>query len=221
AEYATMYDPAQIELSEKAKRGSPTGRRIDPDILKRWIAHYWGLCTMLDDLTGKVVDTLKRLGLWENTLFIFTSDHGEMMGDFGRFGKGNFLEPVIRVPLVVKPLKQGAGASGGSRAVVSDLVELIDIAPTILDYAGARIPSSVQGKSLRTALEGGGHGKEAVLCEYTTNKQDRHGKCLRTERYKFVYWAPDGERELYDLQEDPDEFTNLANDPAYAAVRME
>mgnify|MGYP001218578759 CR=1 FL=1 len=237
AEYATMYDPAQIELSEKAKRGSPSGRRIDPGLLRRWIAHYWGLCTMLDDLTGKVVDTLKRLGLWENTLFIFTSDHGEMMGDFGRFGKANFYEPVIRVPLIVKPPagSQGAGRgedAGGSAAgpgqrrwrpgaVVSDLVELIDIAPTILDYAGARIPSSIQGRSLRTALEGGSHGKEAILCEYTSNNQDRHGKCLRTERYKFVYWAPSGERELYDLQEDPDEFNNLANDRAYAALRME
>lgn len=217
APYSTMYDPDEIVLSDKYTKRPEGSRAPEPDVMRRWIAHYYGLCTMIDDLVGMVIAKLKELDLYDNTLILFTSDHGEMMGDFGKFGKGNFLEQVIRMPLIVKP----PAGEEGIQSKVSDLVELIDLAPTILDYAGVRIPSTIQGSSLRPVMTGEANGKEQILCEQTTNKQDSHGKCIRTERYKYARWSPQGREELYDLHEDPDEWVNLAGDERYASILSE
>lgn len=212
APYSTMYDPDDIILSDKYTKRPDPSRGLDPEIMKRWIAHYYGLCTMIDDLVGMMVATLKQLDLYDNTVIIFTTDHGEMMGDFGRFGKGNFLDAVIRVPLIIKPPVSETIA----HTTVKDLVELIDLAPTIMDYAGIRIPSTVQGSSLRPVMTGEQSGKDHILCEQTTNDQSSNGKCIRTKRYKYARWSPQGREELYDLHADPDEWNNLAGDPSHA-----
>ncbi|MDF2721070.1 MAG: hypothetical protein K0Q59_745 [Paenibacillus sp.] len=214
AEYANLYPQEEIQLSELyTKRGNPQ-RGPSEQALRRWISYYYGLCTFVDDMVGKLFRTLRDKGLWDNTVIVFTSDHGEMMGDFGKFGKGDFYESVVRVPLIIKP-----PANERHLPTVSDQVELIDLAPTILDYAGLRIPGTMQGVSLRPVMAGAAEGKEAVLCEYTTNDQSRHGKCIRTERYKYWFNAPEGRATLFDLQEDPHEFRNVADDPAYGGVR--
>ena len=215
--YSTMYDPDDIVLSEKYLKRPESSRVPEPDVMRRWIAHYYGLCTMVDDLVGMVVKKLKELDLYENTLIIYTSDHGEMMGDFGRFGKGRFYEPVIRMPLIIKP----PDGDENVQRRVSGLVELIDLAPTILDYAGLRIPPSVQGISLRPILKGEAGGKEQILCEYTTENKESNGKCIRTGRYKYARWSPQGREELYDLHTDPDELNNLADDERYADLLSE
>jgi arylsulfatase A-like enzyme len=211
--YAEMYRPEDIVLSEKYLRRPDPEKGPSEDIMRRWIAHYYGLCSMIDDLLGEVFDVLKQSGQWENTLIIFTSDHGEMMGELGKFGKGNFSEPVIRVPLVVKePQSKQRGQT------ISTLTELIDLAPTMLDYADVTAPSTIQGNSLMPLLKNNDYHKEQILCEYLTNDRQRHGKCIRTERYKYELWSPGGEEKLYDLQEDPGEWRDMAQDQKYFSL---
>lgn len=208
--YASLYDPADIPLTEKYLRRPDRNDGLTEEIIRRWIAHYYGLCTMIDDLIGRVVAHLRESGLLDNTLIVFTSDHGDMMGDLGKFGKGNFLEEIIRTPLVVRPPQPSADPR-----TIGELVELIDLAPTFLDYAGLPIPDTIQGESLRPLMETGRGGKERILCEFTNNAQTLHGKCLRTSRYKYVYWSGRQADELYDLENDSGEWNNLAADPAH------
>ncbi len=214
--YASLYDPGEIPLTEKYRNRPNPDEGPSERVVRRWIAHYYGLCTMVDDLVGRVIEELKKRNLIENTLVLFTSDHGEMMGDLGRFGKGNFLEEIIRVPLIVRP------PAGDERvAEIDRLVELIDLAPTVLDYAGLPVPEAVQGESLRPLVQTGEGGKDAVLGEFTANDRSLHGKCLRTERYKYVHWTGGRPAELYDLREDPGEWSNLAGDPAFRELLAE
>lgn len=234
SEYASLYPERDIQLGNRYLNRTDPSRLADENWVRRFISYYYGLCTLVDDMTGRLFTVLREKGLWDNTLIVFVSDHGEMMGDYGRIGKGNFYESTIRVPLIIKPPKDERkvvseeGRPSNSfhvdsvNHVVSDLVELIDLAPTILDYAGVRIADTVQGKSLKELMEGQGRGKEAVLCEFTPGGNLSHNaKCLRTDRFKYVYDGAGSSMGLYDLQEDPEEWHNRIDDPAYAGIRIE
>lgn len=181
--------------------------------LRIYRAYYYCLCSLLDDYVGMLLAKMAELGLLDNTLVLYTSDHGEMLGDFRLFGKGTFYEPVMRVPLIARP-------PGGCRGSVCDgLMEVMDIAPTILDYAGVPRPAEMQARSFRPVLEGGPGGHEAVLSEYTTNDRRINGKCLVTEHFKIVLWDVEQGGELYDLQADPGELRNLYYEPSWQTER--
>jgi len=225
APYAELYPLDQVPLPRQRQDdppASPKGRSRcswdgDEERIRRWVSYYWGLVSLIDDMVGRLVAVLERRGLMENTLIAFVSDHGEMAGDFGMMGKGNFYEEVIRVPLIAVP----PGAASMSRPAqgcrVSGLVETSDLAPTFLDYAGVEIPPQMPTRSLKPLLEGQGHGRESALCEYMTNDRTRQGTCVRTDRWKYAFWGGEHPAELYDLQGDPEELRNLAGDPAYRA----
>jgi len=216
AAYAELYPIDDIPLSARFTQCPDKPVEMTEQKARRFIAYYWSLCTFIDDMVSKLVERLKGQGGYDNTLIIFTSDHGEMMCDFGKRGKGNFDEAVIRVPCIVKPPRGQAPASS-----IDGLVELIDLAPTILDYAGLPIPELMQGTSVRPLIEGGGTGKDQVLCEFTTADRSQSSKCVRTDRYKYAYWSGGRGAELFDLQEDPEEWRDVADDPAYRDVRVE
>jgi arylsulfatase len=232
--YASMYDQSKIPLPEllharqknvpgEADRKSRWDREGGEELIRKVIAYYWGMMTFIDDMTGRIMDVMTQRGLWENTLVIFTTDHGEMLGDFGRGGKGNFSEQVIRPPYIVVP--PGSEARDEVRAAHGQ-VEHIDLVPTIMDYAGLAQPRELPGMSLRPALEtdegaAQWEGKEGVLCDNVDNGQRRRQKCLRTARYKYaITTAKDADApfvEFYDLEKDPQELVNVAGDAAYAA----
>lgn len=178
--------------------------------IRRWRSYYWGLVTLIDDMLGRIMEVLNKRGLWDNTLIIFTTDHGDMTGDYNMMEKGNFYEEVTRVPLIVVPPGEKV-----TRNRIDGLVEVSDIAPTILDYAGVSIPPQMQNVSLKPLMEGHGEPRESVLCEFMTSDQTRKGKCIRTERYKYIFWGLENEPEFYDLWEDPDELHNLYGDARY------
>ncbi|NOY81575.1 MAG: sulfatase-like hydrolase/transferase [Kiritimatiellaeota bacterium] len=180
-------------------------------IARKFIAGYWGLVTLIDDMIGRVLRALESAGVLDNTLIAFTSDHGEMGFDFGRLGKGNFYEPVVRVPLIVVP---PGGITGGRTA--SGPVECFDLAPTILDYARAEVPDNMSASSLRPLIEGRGEGRPYALCEYLSNDRKRAGVCLRTPHAKYVQWT-DGVEKFFDLEQDPLERTNLIDDSSRRA----
>jgi arylsulfatase A-like enzyme len=213
--YCRMFDPATVELPPNYGidiDGAPRPTTPEQDRVARWhIAHYWGLCAMLDDLVGRVLRALDESGQAQRTLIVFVSDHGEMLWERGRLAKAWFFDPIIRVPLIVVPPR---GAGEGRR--VDGIVETFDVAPTMLDYARAGIPSRMTASTLRPLVEGSGTGKPVALSHYVGSKRDFRTLCAVTERFKYI-WA-DGVRkeEFFDLVSDPLERVNRLNDPACA-----
>jgi len=212
--YDTMY-PMDESLFPPNYRvdqdGNPRTITAEQDeVARRFCAYYYGLVTLIDDMVGRIMAALEEKGILDNTLIIFVSDHGEMLFDRGRLGKGNFYEPVIRMPLIVKPPQQGAEAMQ-----VDGLVETFDVAPTALDYAGAEIPPAMSASSLRPIIEGKASGKKVALCQFVTNDKSVKGMCVRTERYKYAYWGGKRPEQFFDLQEDPLERRDLMDEPKY------
>jgi arylsulfatase len=181
------------------------------------IAAYWAMCDLIDVQVGRLLDTLDRTGQRDNTVVVFTSDHGEMLGDHGIYYKGPYCyDPAIRVPLIIStrnsPLKGPDPFIGRSGA----LVELVDIAPTLLEAAGLEIPVGMQGRSLWPMLTGQAdpqHHRDDVYCESYEISDD--GKpaatvtMVRTPACKLSAVHGRDEGELYDLAADPAETHNL------------
>ena len=187
-------------------------------------AAYWAMVDLIDDQEGRILQALETSGQRENTIVIFMSDHGEMLGDHGIYLKGPyFYEPAVRVPLIVA----WPGRTPGGRR--SDaLVELIDLAPTLLEAAGLPLYAGMQGQSLWPMLSGAApldQHREDVYCEYL-NAMPWHkdppafGTMLRSEDYKLVMMHGLATGELYDLGRDPNETYNLWNDANYGVVRQ-
>ncbi len=191
----------------------------------RWIrAAYWAMIEVIDRGVGRLLETLEETGQRENTVVIFTSDHGEMLGDHGIYLKGPyFYEPAIRVPLIISAPSM---IEGGRRSTA--LVELVDIAPTILDMCGLRRDPGMQGQSLWPMLNGEApldRHREDIYCEfYGSNFRydpPAHTTMVRTERYKLTVAHGQNTGELYDLYADPNETKNLWDDPSYVGVKVE
>ena len=173
------------------------------------MAHYYGFMSYLDQQVGRLLDTLDRLGLSEDTLVVFTSDHGEYMGSHGCIFKHMAMhEELMRVPLLAR--LPGAIPEG---SVSSALASSVDLMPTLLDYGGASVPDSVQGKSLRSVFEGetDDHHESVFTSFPAAGVQMR---MIRTGDHKYsLNWRPRQGDELYDLKTDPLEMTNLAGSP--------
>ena len=188
-------------------------------------AAYWAMCDLIDHEVGRMLDALERTGQTGNTLVIFTSDHGEMLGDHGIYLKGPFFyESAVCVPLIVSmpgTVQAGARSSG--------LVELIDLAQTVLDAAQLPRHAGMQCKSLWPVLIGEANGerfRDDVYCEYYNampwhKDPVAHATMVRSQRYKLVVAHGLGSGELYDLREDPGENRNCWDNPAYAAIKSE
>jgi arylsulfatase A-like enzyme len=176
-------------------------------------AAYWAMVDQIDARVGEVLDTLEASGQLENTLVIFMSDHGEMLGDHGVYPKGPFLyDPAVRVPLI---LSMPGTIPGGRRS--SALVELTDIAPTLLEACGEPVHPQMQGRSLWSALCADApieHFRDEVYIEYL-NSQPHKGEdqvfltAARTKEHKIVVRHGHNDGELYDLVNDPRERHNL------------
>ena len=182
---------------------------------RRMVAAYYAQILLIDDQVGRMLDALEASGQRENTLIIFTSDHGEMLGDHGLLQKGcRFYEGAVHIPLI---LSWPGHFQAGLRSTA--LVELTDLGPTLLDIIGLPISRHIQGKSLLPLLTGQSdpsHHRDFVRCEYH-DTLDRtyasHANMLRNDRYKLVVYHGHAVGELYDLEHDPDEFHNLWDEP--------
>jgi choline-sulfatase len=188
------------------------------------VAAYYTSVEYLDKNVGLVLDALSRAGRDQDTLLIYTGDHGYMLGQHGRFEKHCSFEPAIRAPLVMRlPGRIKPGRTSEA------LVELIDVAPTVMQLCGVAVPTTVQGRSLVDLLEGKtDQNRQQVFVEYAENEE----ALVRTDRWKLVYCTGKRERRdgyatgrplpgrtarLYDLATDPDELHNLAGLPDQAA----
>ncbi|MHC4346723.1 MAG: sulfatase family protein [Planctomycetota bacterium] len=186
------------------------------------LAKYWAQIELIDENVGRILDALKKSGQRENTVVIFTSDHGEMAGDHGLNKKGcRFYEGLVRVPLIF------SWAGHFEQGLKSDaLVELVDIIPTLLEMTGQSVPKDMQGKSLLPILKckaDPGEHREFVRSVYYKALQgpESYATMLRTRRYKIVNYHGHDLGELFDLEKDPNEFNNLWDNPAHIDTRFE
>lgn len=187
-------------------------------------AAYWAMCDLIDDQVGRLVDYLKQVGEYENTIIVYMSDHGEMLGDHGLYYKAlNMYDSAVRVPFIIhypKMLKPKR---------YPNPLEIMHIAPTLIDAAGLPKESAMQCDSLWPKLtEGEEILGEDVYCEYYNSIFERRlpshecfGTMLRSDRYKLIMTHGTSEGELYDMKEDPKETVNLFNKKDYAEAKSE
>ncbi len=244
--FDAMYDDVEIPLPQPMtlaaiKRLPPPLQSLilrfrpaydtDRDRLQWMYRSYYGAISHIDREVGLILEALEEAGVADNTIVVFSSDHGDQLLEHGLMGKNCFYEASVRVPLIVRfPGRVRAGQ-------YQELVESVDVLPTLFEFAGLPEPYSSQGRSLVALIStsGGDYAprqavfSENVIPEVITGGREefafikgkgirgiRHpdAKMVRTRRWKFIYY-PEGFAELYDLESDPHEMTNLADDPEY------
>ena len=222
-EYADMYNPSTIPLPRNFMPQHPffngwmTGRDEalapwprTPEIIQAQLADYYGMITHMDHQIGRILTVLEESGLSENTIIIFSSDQGLAMGSHGLLGKQNLYEQSMGAPLVFS----GPGIPQGKSS--DALVYLFDIYPTLCNLAGVDIPVQVEGKSLVSVIRGEQKSiRHSIYLSYVDNQ-----RAVRDHRWKLIRYPQINKTQLFDLQNDPDEMTNLAGDPRQA-VRVE
>jgi arylsulfatase A-like enzyme len=222
-----VHTPDDLDIKHPVIPGSPApGPR--PENLgerdaKTLQAAYYAMIKLVDDQLGRILAALEETGQRDNTVIIFMSDHGEMLGDHGLIQKGcRFYEGLVRVPLIASwPGRFEAGLRSDA------LVELTDIAPTLLELAGQPVPQRMQGRSLLPILTGQAdpaHHRDFVRCEYydaLAQPDASFATMYRDARYKLVVYHGHNLGELYDLENDPGEFDNLWDDPAHQTLKLD
>lgn len=186
-------------------------------------ASYYAMIELVDEQFGRILDHLESTGQRDNTIVIFMSDHGEMLGDHGLVLKGcRFYEGAVRVPLAI------SWPGHFEQGLISDaLVELIDVYPTILEAVGEVVPDGTQGKSLIPILTGSvlpDDHRDFVWSEYidSINRPDgTRAFMYRDRRWKLITYHGNGISELYDLKADPNEFEDLWDDPRYVNIKAD
>lgn len=189
------------------------------DQIRKARAVYYGLVTYLDDKIGRLLDTLEAQGLVDNTLVIYASDHGDSLGEHGLWRKMNFYEQAVRIPL---QMSWPGVIPGGLR--IPSVVSLVDLTATILDVAGVLpgdLPVDLEGQSLMPLARGETvEWKDEAFAEHFAHGTDRARAMVRRGNWKLCYSHGEPvELELYNLDEDPGEFTNLADESRYREIQ--
>lgn len=222
--YFDMYPLDQIKLPEQraddlkdvpavAPFVKPPNWGLKEDDLRKAIQSYYASVSYMDAQVGRLLDAVERLGLADNTIIVFWGDHGYALGEHGQWMKMALFEEQTRVPLIVAVPGMKANGKSSDR-----IVEFLDIYPTLSDVSGYKVPVKFAGMSLRSLLEdpAAQWNKPGAYSQVTrtANKKQIMGKTIRTERWRYTEWD-EGRlgSELYDHQEDPHEFTNLAEKP--------
>ncbi|RMF39083.1 MAG: DUF4976 domain-containing protein [Planctomycetota bacterium] len=186
---------------------------VENDALRReYMQAYHACVSFIDAQLAIVLDALKRSGHWNDTVIIFTSDHGYHLGDHFLWGKVTLFDIGTRVPLIIRV--PGVTRAGSQTQA---MVELVDIFPTVVDLAGLDRPSGLQGTSLRPLML---EPETASIREYAytvVRRGQSLGRAVRNQHWRYAQW-PDGE-ELYDLQRDPSERRNLAAAPRWNGTK--
>jgi len=226
--------PASMADTEQNYKGKPAWVRAARNSVIGVDGMYWGRMPYdkfirdynrtilgIDENAGRLIDTLEKLGMLDSTLIVFTSDNGFLQGEHGLIDKRNMYEESLRIPMIVHcPDIVPAGLE------VDRMVLNTDIAPTILDAAGAGVPDSMQGASFMPLARGQNiPWRESFLYEYFWEEAFPENPTVfgvRTDRWKYMWYHGIHDRnELYDLKNDPHEMTNLIDDPDAESTRKE
>ncbi|MGB5949272.1 MAG: alkaline phosphatase family protein [Parvibaculum sp.] len=249
--YNAMYDPASVPGFARCATPDEEGRQhpwlahqlsrrlfrapANEKKLRRLKAVYYGLMSEVDAEIGRLIHFVKERGLWEKTLIIFTSDHGEQMGDHWLLGKCGYFDASYRIPLIIRDPRPGGDKSRGK--VVTSFTENVDIMPTMLEALRLDTPVQCDGKALTPFLSGDGAPRnwrtEAHWeFDFRDPADDAAEKALgltlhqctmnviRDEKFKYIHFTKLPPL-LFDLEKDPGEFVNRADDPAYQRVVLE
>jgi arylsulfatase A-like enzyme len=197
-------------------------------------AVYYGLISEVDAALGRLFDHLRQEGLWDKTLIVFTSDHGEQLGDHWMLGKAGYFDQSFHVPLIIRDPSAEADAQRGR--VVNAFSEHVDIMPTLLTHLDLAVPPQCDGAALQPFLRSAGPPRWRTHAHWTFDFRDPSfdgpeqalgltlHQCnlavIRGERFKYVHFAGLAPL-LFDLIADPGEFMNLASHPDYRQVLLE
>ena len=215
--YRQMYDPNSIELRPN----------VPPEMAeeaRNWIAGYYAHCTALDDCLGALLQTLEDEGLAENTIFVFTSDHGDMLGSQGEVKKQRPWEESIRVPFLLR-WPQRFGWQGRE---VDALLDTPDILPTLLSLTDIPIPDTVEGRDFSATIEGGedpSGGAALIYCphpfgQFLRPDGGREYRGIRTRNHTYARDL-NGPWLLYDNEADPYQLDNLVNRASVSSIQAE
>lgn len=205
AEYATADIPAQAK-----------GKDMQPDRTKRRKIRrgYYGSVSYMDRMLGRVLDELDRLGLRENTIIVFVSDHGYLLGEHNAWAKSKLWEESTRVPLIISAPGQSASA-----VECDHFVELVDLYPTVVELAGLPADTGTQGLSLAELL----NTPQAVSGRQDAFIQVEGGYGLRSGKWAYMWYPATKKYEegfmLFDMDKDPKQIRNLAANPEHAETR--
>ena len=221
-EQREAWEAAYGPKREAFLKEKPEGDALVRWIYKRYMEDYLGCIASVDENVGRFLDYLDESGLAENTVVVYTSDQGFFLGDHGWFDKRFMYEESLRMPLVVR--YPGRIESG---SVSDNIVSNLDFAPTFLELAGAKIPTEMQGHSLKNLLldEYVEEWRQSLYYHYyeypAVHMAKRHYG-VRTKQYKLLHFYYDIDAwELYDLKKDPNEINNVYENPAYTDVVTE
>ena len=230
--WASMYDPKQIppwpnfhdtfENKPQVHLRHKFHRGVHNFTWEDWqpaVAKYFGYVSYLDSLFAKLLESLADLGIRDETLVIYNTDHGDFTGSHGQFNKGPLLyQEVYHIPLIMRwPAQIAAGTT------TSQFTSLIDIMPTILQAADIPVPDNLDGAALQTLWRDpqDPEWREVLGCEFHGDEVGLFSsRLIRYQHFKFVY-NPHAVDELYDLARDPHELENRSEDPAYQDVRRD
>lgn len=223
--WATQYDPEHISLppNHASVEGdvpgmagliSKSGSYSNPDYHKRTLALYYGLVSQIDYNIGRMLKELDDLGLLENTIVVYTADHGEMMGEHQSWTKGlTGYDATIKIPLIIRDASTFTGGQKTDKLAAS-----IDLLPTLLDMAGLEIPDNIQGESLRPSNLEKDNWREFVFNEIGQDA-DNNVLTARSQTHKYVHFRKEAQtiyEQFFDLEEDPWEMKNLMDEPSQA-----
>jgi iduronate 2-sulfatase len=220
--YFTPYPHQEVNLPEKVegdwddipKRGinyvTSVNGKMNEEQEKKAVAAYYASVAYMDAQVGKVLNTLEEEGLSDNTIVIFTSDHGFHLGEHRFWMKVSLHEESARVPLIIK-------VPGKKPAVCNSFAELLDLYPTVAELAGLKTSGNLQGKSLAKTLDKPKHKVRDMAFSVT---QGGKTFLLRTDDWAYIQYDEDASAgiELFDMNKDPKQYTNLAKNPKYAKV---
>ena len=185
----------------------------------RYLKDYLRTVQSIDDGVGQVMEYLEKTNLAENTVVIYTSDQGFYLGEHGWFDKRFMYEESLRTPLLIQYPKEILPGTE-----VTQLVQNLDLAPTILNFAGVDIPDQIQGKSFRKLLQNQSiDWRDAIYYtyyEYPSVHMVKRHYGIRTDRYKLMHFYYDIDQwEMYDLEKDPSEMNNIYDHPDYRNIQ--
>ncbi|MCP4454038.1 MAG: sulfatase [Planctomycetes bacterium] len=200
------------EIIRSYKRNSTT-YGVTPELHRGLLQAYYASVSYMDAQVGRVLAALEQEGLKDNTIVVFTSDHGYLLGHHHKFQKQHLFEEATRVPFIVSVPWMDTQHGGETRMIT----ELIDLYPTLADLAGLKAPACLQGTSLKPLLADPASPEWKKDVAFTVSRSG--GESIKTNEWRFTQWGfGDKGAELYDLRADPGEFTNLAGKPEYAEV---
>lgn len=183
--------------------------------LHRQRAHYYANVTMIDGQVGAIIDALETRGVLDNTVIIFTTDHGDCLNDHGHSQKWNMYEQSVHIPAVIWAPKKIKPAQR-----FDELVSLMDLGPTVLEYAGLSSPSWMQGVSMKPLMEGGSYtARERLFAEHSDDlilTETKFMTMIREGSWKLVHFVDSNEGQLFDLSNDAIEVNNLWDNNDYA-----